>query len=77
MHVCVHSYLCVPMCMYIFVGGFDVCPVFALPALEQCPAVLPISALILMLLGRKRKSGIAGSCRVVINLEMISALPKA
>lgn len=49
--------------------------VLALPALKQCPAVPPISALILMLLGRK--SGTAGSCRVVINLEMISALPKA
>lgn len=73
--VCVHSYLCVPMCMCIFVWGFDVCPMFALPALE--PVVPPISALISMLLGRKRKSGIAGSCRVVINFEMISALPKA
>lgn len=67
----VHSYLCV----CVFVWGLDVCPVFALPTLEQCPAVPAIPALILMLLGRK--SGTAGSCRVVINLELISALPNA
>lgn len=68
------AYICI--CLHGEVGG-SVFPGFALPVLEHCPAVPPISALILMLLGRKRKSGIAGSCRVMINLERISALPKA
>lgn len=74
---CVHVYVLPYLCVCVFIWGFDVCPVFPLPTLEQRPAGPPISALIWMLLGRKRKSGIAGSCKAVMNLEMISALPKA
>lgn len=75
-HVYVHPYLCLCVCVCMYVGIWCLSSV-SLPTLEQCPAVLPISTLIWMLLGRKRKSGIAGSYRAVINLEMISTLPEA
>lgn len=54
-HVYVHPYLCVCVCMYV---GIWCLSSVSLPTLEQCPAVLPISTLIWMLLGRKRKSAL-------------------
>jgi len=75
--VCIHMYIpvCICICLHWEVGG-SIFPVFALPVLKHCPAVPPISALILMLLGRQTKTGIASPCRDMVNLEMVGALPK-